>query len=39
MIKMEIAVITLELIFGLSILYILIWLGLYKLIEWLWIER
>ena len=36
---MEIAVITLELIFGLSILYILIWLGLYKLIEWLWIER
>lgn len=36
---MEIAVMTLELIFGLSILYILIWLGLYKLIEWLWIER
>lgn len=36
---MEIAVMTLELLFGLSILYILIWLGLYKLIEWLWIER
>lgn len=36
---MEIAIMTLELIFGLSILYVLIWLGLYKLIEWLWIER
>jgi hypothetical protein len=36
---MEIAVMTLKLILSLSILYILLWLGLYKLVEWLWIER
>lgn len=36
---MEIAVMTIKLILSLSILYILLWLGLYKLIEWLWIER
>lgn len=36
---MTIAVMTLELILVLSMLYILLWLGLYKLVEWLWIER
>ena len=28
-----------KLILGLSILYVLLWLGLYKVAEWLWIER
>lgn len=36
---MEIVAIMLELILSLSILYALLWLGLYKLIAWLWIER
>ena len=36
---MEIAVMTFKLILSLSILYILLWLGLYKLVEWLCIER
>lgn len=36
---MEIVAMMLKLILSLSILYILLWLGLYKLIEWLWIER
>ena len=36
---MTIAVMTLELILVLSILYVLLWLGLYKLVEWIWIER
>ena len=35
---MEIVAMTFELILGLSILYVLLWLGLYKLIEWLWLE-
>ncbi len=36
---METLVMALELILGLSILYVLLWLGLYKVLEWLWIER
>ena len=30
---MEIAIMTLKIIFGLSILYVLLWLGFYKLVE------